>query len=114
MKKKKNYPEFCFRLGTSQLDTALNLLSEQRGKGLPKWLDNYLCASLDTAILSLQNHRDNVIEEGANDILNVVRILEVFDDKSTWEGGCFVYASLDEYIKTGEIKSNYNKTCPAS
>lgn len=109
MKKKKYSPEFYFELGRTQLDTALKLLSEQRGKGLPKWLDNYLCASLDIAILYLQSYRDDTIEDGARDILNVIRILEIFDDKSSWEEDCFVYADLDEYIKTREIKSIYNK-----
>jgi len=105
VKKKKYSSEFYFELGRTQLDTALKLLSEQRGKGLPKWLDNYLCASLDIAILYLQSYRDNAIEEGANDILNVCRILEIFADKSSWAEDCFVFADLDEYIKTREIKS---------
>lgn len=109
MKKKKHSPEFYFELGMMQLDTALKLLSEQRGKDLPKWLDNYLCASLDIAILYLQSYRADTIEDGVRDILNVIRILEIFNDKKSWEDGCFVFADLDKYIKTREIKSIYNK-----
>jgi len=109
VKKKKYPPEFYFELGKMQLNTALNLLSEHRKNGLPKWVDNYLCNSLDIAIRYLKSDQNDMIEDGVRDIFYVIRILDMFDDKSCLEEDSSVYTDLDEYIKTREIKSIYNK-----
>lgn len=102
-------PELYFQVGKMQLNTALNLLSEHRKNGLPKWVDNYLCNSLDIAIRYLKSDQNDMIKDGVRDIFYVIRILDMFDDKSYLEEDCSVYTDLEEYIKTREIKSIYNK-----
>lgn len=109
MKKKKYPPELYFELGKAQLNTALKLMSEQKDRGLPKWVEKYLRHKLNFAVRFLGDDCADKVEDGVKVALYVLDILEIFESKEYWEDRSFTSADLDEYIKTREIKSIYNK-----
>ena len=113
MKKKKYPPEFYFELGKAQLNTALKLLFEQKDRGLPKWVEKYLRRKLNFAVRFLGDDCADKVEDGAKVAFYVLDILEMFESKEYWEERSFTSADLDEYIKTREIKSIYNKKSKA-
>lgn len=109
MQNKQYTAEFYFSFGKVQLDTAIKLLFDMREKGLPKWVDSYVCVWLDRAVRFLQDDKINMIKDGVDQACYVIKILEMFNGCERWGRISNNFFDLNEYLKTSELKSIYNE-----